>query len=226
MDATTATFRAFARSRRASTTTQAVVESRPDVGSSQQSSRGFVSISWPTMRRFRSPPDTPRSMPPPTMASAQCDRRRSSMHSSTCRSFSASVASARRSRAEKTSVSRMVRPGNTRSSCSMNATWRFSALDHARSAPYQTLPPLTGPRRAMALSRLVLPQPVGPMSAVSSPAGTSPLHGARATTSLKRTDRLRKWTLSSMSGLLSGFSFLSMSGLHMFALQVVWLVAD
>mmetsp|Transcript_21093 Transcript_21093/g.62979 ORF Transcript_21093/g.62979 Transcript_21093/m.62979 type:complete len:269 (+) Transcript_21093:307-1113(+) len=185
MDAMTATRLRRARSRSASTTAQAVDESRPDVGSSQQMSRGLVSISWPTMSRLRSPPEMVLALPSvlDTMVSAHDCRCRSSMDCSTCSSFCARGMPARRSRAEKARDSRTVRPANVRSSCSMKATWRLRDEDQARSVPYHTWPELTGPRRAMAFRRLVLPQPVGPMSATARPASTSPEHGASASTS-------------------------------------------
>ena len=55
-----ATRRRAPRSRSASTTTAAVAESSPDVGSSQQRSFGSVGISWPMTSRLRSPPEMPR----------------------------------------------------------------------------------------------------------------------------------------------------------------------
>eukprot|EP00951_Prasinocladus_malaysianus_P035425 scaffold365140_cov55-Prasinocladus_malaysianus.AAC.1 len=46
---------------------RAVVESRPEVGSSRKMMEGLMSISWPTLTRLRSPPETPRIMNPPMM---------------------------------------------------------------------------------------------------------------------------------------------------------------
>mmetsp|Transcript_33028 Transcript_33028/g.99476 ORF Transcript_33028/g.99476 Transcript_33028/m.99476 type:complete len:254 (+) Transcript_33028:244-1005(+) len=196
IDATTATRRCRARSRSASTTTHAVVESRPDVGSSQHNNRGFVSISWPTMRRLRSPP-LMDFFSDDTGVSAHAVSRKSSSISSTRRNFSSKDTSGSRRRAEKTSDSRTVKPGKTRSSCSMNATWRLRADDHATPSPYHTAPAEMGPRRASAFRSDVLPQPVGPMSATIWPASTSPEQGARAWISWNRTARCRQCTLSS-----------------------------
>ena len=45
----------------------AVVESKPDVGSSSSSKLGLISISWPILTLFFSPPDIPLKSGPPIM---------------------------------------------------------------------------------------------------------------------------------------------------------------
>lgn len=46
---------------------RAVVESRPEVGSSRKRMEGSTSISYPILVRLRSPPDTPRIKGPPIL---------------------------------------------------------------------------------------------------------------------------------------------------------------
>jgi hypothetical protein len=46
---------------------RAVVESRPEVGSSRKRMEGSTSISYPILVRLRSPPDTPRMKGPPIL---------------------------------------------------------------------------------------------------------------------------------------------------------------
>lgn len=48
---------------------RAVVESRPDVGSSRNSKDGFIMISFPMHTLFLSPPETPLTKDPPMMVS-------------------------------------------------------------------------------------------------------------------------------------------------------------
>lgn len=47
----------------------AVVESKPDVGSSKNRSDGFKRISFPMHTRFLSPPETPLTNAPPIIVS-------------------------------------------------------------------------------------------------------------------------------------------------------------
>lgn len=57
----------------------AVVESRPDVGSSRMITEGLISSSWPTETRLRSPPDTPRRVGPPTSVFLHFSKPRAEM---------------------------------------------------------------------------------------------------------------------------------------------------
>ena len=61
----------------------AVMESRPEVGSSKNSTLGFVIISYPIEVRFLSPPEIPFIRVPPTRVSAQAQRRSLSSISAT-----------------------------------------------------------------------------------------------------------------------------------------------
>lgn len=54
-----------------STILKAVVESRPEVGSSRNKRDGLIIISFPMHTRFLSPPETPRTKEPPIMVSWQ-----------------------------------------------------------------------------------------------------------------------------------------------------------
>ena len=48
---------------------RAVVESKPEVGSSRSSREGLMMISFPIETLFLSPPDTPRTNAPPIIVS-------------------------------------------------------------------------------------------------------------------------------------------------------------
>lgn len=51
------------------TVLKAVVESRPEVGSSRNRRDGLIIISFPILTLFLSPPDTPRTKEPPIIVS-------------------------------------------------------------------------------------------------------------------------------------------------------------
>nr|GMC54849.1 ABC transporter G family member 6 [Ipomoea batatas] len=66
---------------------RAVVESRPEVGSSSSSKLGLISISWPMLTLFFSPPDIPLNNGPPIMLFLQLVNPSSVITCSTCCSF-------------------------------------------------------------------------------------------------------------------------------------------
>src|SRR3990172_12140719 len=65
----------------------------------------------------------------------------------------------------------MLRQGSNRSFCSMKATSRLGPVICAPSS--STVPPLGRERPAARLSSVLLPQPLGPMMATTSPAATA-----------------------------------------------------
>ena len=132
--------------------------------------------------RLRSPPEMPRMTSLPTHVSAAATRPRSAMTSSTARFFSSRGTSGpRRSCAANMSVSRTVDKAKSASSCStyalMRAIWPgvSTSRPSASTVPVISAPGPRGTRNASALSKEVLPLPLGPMSASREPPSVSPL---------------------------------------------------
>mmetsp|Transcript_9216 Transcript_9216/g.32021 ORF Transcript_9216/g.32021 Transcript_9216/m.32021 type:complete len:205 (-) Transcript_9216:267-881(-) len=162
-----------------STTFLAWKESRPEVGSSRKSRLGVPTISTPMEHRRLSPPETPRGKPPgrPHSVSAASLRPSSSMRLATVATLSASgTPGGWRRRAWSSRVSRTVRNGTSCSSCMTYAAMERKAgvrgAPPARTSPVQWPP--AGRRPQSAFSRLVLPEPVGPMTARTWPGRAAP----------------------------------------------------
>ena len=159
-------------------------ESRPLVGSSRNKMSGLVTSRLATLSRFFWPPLRPFLIGVPTIVCA-CDcRPKLAMRSSTRRNASRRVTLlGSASRAAKIIVSRTVILPMSASSCSTYAdTLRitdavaFSPL--AKIVPVVTAPAAAG-RCANAFSSVVLPEPLGPISASISPAWTMPADAVR-----------------------------------------------
>mmetsp|Transcript_2975 Transcript_2975/g.7849 ORF Transcript_2975/g.7849 Transcript_2975/m.7849 type:complete len:228 (+) Transcript_2975:1528-2211(+) len=151
----------------------AMLESRPDVGSSSSITAGSTSSSCAMHSRLRSPPEMPRLIAEPTSESATPSSRSSWSVSSTRALIAASSVSLSRSFARKVSDWRTLSSPYTMSSCSTKAMRRLSAFDQP-SPPNCTSPSSNSMRRASALRRVVFPAPLGPMSAVSLPERAMP----------------------------------------------------
>mmetsp|Transcript_17177 Transcript_17177/g.49835 ORF Transcript_17177/g.49835 Transcript_17177/m.49835 type:complete len:233 (+) Transcript_17177:1904-2602(+) len=175
----------WAMSRSTSTAICAMLESRPEVGSSRRMTAGSTRSSCAMQTRLRSPPETPRCMAEPTFVSAHASRRSCRITSSTLALVPA-ASRPRRRRARYVRLSRTVSSAYTTSSCSTKATRRLSALDQAKPSK-RTAPSVSGMRCAMLVRRVVLPEPLGPMSAVSLPALAAPLAADRQTFSPRTT---------------------------------------
>mmetsp|Transcript_6036 Transcript_6036/g.8169 ORF Transcript_6036/g.8169 Transcript_6036/m.8169 type:complete len:207 (+) Transcript_6036:1453-2073(+) len=176
MDATTVMACSRARDSSSSTTSRAVEESSPEVGSSKQSTLGEVSNSWAMQTRFLSPPDTPRFIASPMRVSAHLSSRRILMTSSTrLRIFSRGHSCGSRSCAEMDRDCRTVRLEYTMSSCSTNPTWRFRALLQTQpSCPNRTEPFVIIPLPDKEFKRVLFPDPVLPMRANIFPCSAFP----------------------------------------------------
>mmetsp|Transcript_20596 Transcript_20596/g.70027 ORF Transcript_20596/g.70027 Transcript_20596/m.70027 type:complete len:200 (-) Transcript_20596:84-683(-) len=169
------------RSRSVPTRERAVDESSPDVGSSRKRRAGAFTSSTAMAVRFLSPPETPRFIMSPILALETRSRPRSSMRRSTRSRRSASgVLCGRRSLALKRIVSRTVSALRRRSSWNTKPSLRLKAL--SMGLPSTRICPLTrlgSVRWASTLMRLVLPLPLGPMSASISPPERAPVTDER-----------------------------------------------
>mmetsp|Transcript_10323 Transcript_10323/g.40331 ORF Transcript_10323/g.40331 Transcript_10323/m.40331 type:complete len:221 (-) Transcript_10323:179-841(-) len=159
-------------------------ESNPDVGSSRKIAAGSRTISTPMLHRFRSPPLSPRRKPPgdPTGESLTFFNPSSAMSLSTLSAFSLSgVDGGKRSLAWSMNVSCTVRNAKSSSSCITYATRSLKSSDLA--CPFTVTSPLrippAGTRPERTFSRLVLPLPVGPMSAMTWWGRAAPLRPLR-----------------------------------------------
>nr|GMD96191.1 ABC transporter G family member 6 [Ipomoea batatas]GMD98379.1 ABC transporter G family member 6 [Ipomoea batatas] len=125
---------------------RAVVESSPEVGSSRSNKLGFISISWPMLTLFFSPPDIPLKSGPPIMLFLHLLNPSSVITLSTCCAFSSRVRLwGSLSRAVKRSVSFTVRCGYRTSSCATNPVRRLMEPENgwlfmARISPGHTMP--------------------------------------------------------------------------------------
>mmetsp|Transcript_342 Transcript_342/g.983 ORF Transcript_342/g.983 Transcript_342/m.983 type:complete len:223 (-) Transcript_342:62-730(-) len=167
-----------ARPRSVATSCSAVVLSSPLVGSSSRSTDGLMRSSCPTETRLRSPPDTPRWKYPPMRVLRHLERP-SAFKTVVTRSVCSAMLMVRgsRRRAAKYSVSHTVSASYSRSSCKTNPTCRLARL--VMGLPLYKTCPLTstvfGTRPPMMDSSDVFPDPLGPMSARSSPGRQHPL---------------------------------------------------
>mmetsp|Transcript_5343 Transcript_5343/g.22047 ORF Transcript_5343/g.22047 Transcript_5343/m.22047 type:complete len:279 (+) Transcript_5343:1432-2268(+) len=163
------------------TTSAAILESSPEVGSSHKTHHGLSSNSRAIETRLRCPPDKPRFSGEPTRVSAHSARP-------SCVSMTSTRATPTpRSSAEYVSVSRGVSPAINTSSCGMRhddavvaaaaAPASGSVGDVARSEPV-TVPRLwLNP--PMSSKSVVLPDPEGPMRAEHVPASNAMLTSSR-----------------------------------------------
>mmetsp|Transcript_5925 Transcript_5925/g.15225 ORF Transcript_5925/g.15225 Transcript_5925/m.15225 type:complete len:206 (+) Transcript_5925:435-1052(+) len=165
------------------TMSSADAASRPEVGSSRQSTDGSATSSMPMLTRLRCPPLMPRRRTSPTMAPRSGCRLRSSSDSSTRRSFCARVTLAgSRNAAWYQRLSSTVRSPYSTSSCGTKPTLRRQHAGVAGTPLMRTVPqsrPLDRP--AMASSRDVLPHPLEPMMACSCELEKLPLMSSRIT---------------------------------------------
>lgn len=154
----------------------AVVESKPEVGSSSNKRLGLMSISWPMLTLFFSPPDIPLKSGPPIMLPLQRVSPSSVITRSTCSTFSSLVKlfGSLRS-AVNTRVSKTVRWGYRTSSWATKPVLLFMAPEKGWLL-YVIFPdnlPLRRPPRAV--RSVVLPLPDGPNIASISPGQTIPV---------------------------------------------------
>ena len=171
----------LARRRRVSITACAWKESRPLVGSSMKMIGGLLISSIPMVTRRRSPPDSPLTLAEPTKVSAHLTRLSSAIVDCTRASLSAGeLLSGRRSLAVNMNVSRTVESAKSASccstyaeSCAMSCSLRSCPL--TRSLPKSFAFFICGTRHASTLSSDVLPEPLGPMIAITCRGSTLPL---------------------------------------------------
>mmetsp|Transcript_28218 Transcript_28218/g.61952 ORF Transcript_28218/g.61952 Transcript_28218/m.61952 type:complete len:204 (-) Transcript_28218:591-1202(-) len=164
-----------ARERRVCSSLRAVVESRPLVGSSRNSTEGLMSSSWPMDTRLRSPPDTPRIMWLPMMVSLHLLRPRPCSTISTRDTLtSCDQERGRRSTAAKYNVSNTVSSAKRRSSWLTKPSFLLDPL--LRGAPLKVMVPVVRAveRPPSTVSKLLFPEPEGPIRARSSPGCTQP----------------------------------------------------
>mmetsp|Transcript_10492 Transcript_10492/g.24298 ORF Transcript_10492/g.24298 Transcript_10492/m.24298 type:complete len:228 (-) Transcript_10492:97-780(-) len=171
----------FARAASLDMTLYAANESRPEVGSSKKMSFGCMTSSTPMAVRFFSPPEMPRISSSPTSVSAHSSSPSSESILSTRMRFSASgVARGSRSIAEKSSASRGVCVGQSKSCCKTYAMRLRSRAPPTRwpssliSPPTRCLAPLLRMRLARMLRSEVFPAPEGPKIAHTSPPPSAP----------------------------------------------------
>ena len=176
------------RFRRLAITSHAIALSRPLVGSSRNMHFGEHSSAHATAHRFISPPETPRMRRLPTYVSAQRSRLSCAMTLETRARFSATSSESEqhtetpltRSRFESLGslaiaanmiVSRTVAPPKKQSCCWMYAVSFLTRLVLG-TAPSKRAWPNTLPsvlRRLTISSSVVLPAPLGPITAHMSP---------------------------------------------------------
>ncbi|GAB2234185.1 hypothetical protein Droror1_Dr00003424 [Drosera rotundifolia] len=135
----------------------AVVESNPDVGSSNNSKLGFTSISSPMLTRFLSPPETPRSCGLPTMLP---------LHFSPWETKQSGIAEGLedgRVRVEDVILGHK------------KPVFRFIELENVCPLYVMVRVNFPGKRPPRAVRSVVLPLPDGPSIARSSPGGTMPV---------------------------------------------------
>lgn len=173
MESTTVLPFSLARRARISTTFPAVLASKPVVGSSRKRRRGSVTSSRPSIVRFFSPPEMPRTSSVPMSESAQASRDNSRIASSTMARFASGVSAreGRRSSAENCKVSRTVSVPRSDSCCSQYPATRWKSLPGGfpSTRMREAAPSRPCLRPASASSSVDLPDPVGPITAVSSP---------------------------------------------------------
>mmetsp|Transcript_1222 Transcript_1222/g.5179 ORF Transcript_1222/g.5179 Transcript_1222/m.5179 type:complete len:261 (+) Transcript_1222:1064-1846(+) len=158
------------RSLRMRTTSSAILESNPDVASSTKTTAGSVSSSMPMETRLRCPPLIPFRSTLPTRTSAQSSRLSLARMPAT-RALRALADTLRRSAAVYPSVSLGVRPARSTSSCGMKQAicLKLAGMGPSLTVSVPLRIPLEWLCPASTLSSVVLPAPLGPMSATSSP---------------------------------------------------------
>mmetsp|Transcript_85633 Transcript_85633/g.261991 ORF Transcript_85633/g.261991 Transcript_85633/m.261991 type:complete len:213 (-) Transcript_85633:204-842(-) len=169
--------------------------SKPDVGSSRKTMRGWWINSQPMLTRLRSPPEMPRcpGRSLPMTVSAAGKRPKREMAAST--RWARSTACGKRSLATKDKVSRTVDNANKASSCSTYAVTEgtsrrvtgsmASPFAPTRMSPSSRLPlGAAGVRPANAFNNEVLPEPLGPRMANTSPGRARPLTPSSTTLAL------------------------------------------
>mmetsp|Transcript_1619 Transcript_1619/g.5371 ORF Transcript_1619/g.5371 Transcript_1619/m.5371 type:complete len:173 (-) Transcript_1619:228-746(-) len=153
-------------------TSLAVNESRPDVGSSRNSTRGFVMSAIPMFTRFACPPEMPLLSSLPINTSLQDSNPSTLISSLTAIIFRAASSDILRFKsAVYRSISSTVRIGNSVSTCSTYPVKRLKNCLDALTPPYM-MSPLVLPTvflPAKRSRRVVFPEPEGPISAVISP---------------------------------------------------------
>mmetsp|Transcript_23335 Transcript_23335/g.63275 ORF Transcript_23335/g.63275 Transcript_23335/m.63275 type:complete len:207 (+) Transcript_23335:1698-2318(+) len=193
---------ARAMSRSIRMTVSALDESRPLVGSSHTSTRGRARSSLAMLALLSSPPETPRCMVDPIDVCAQSSRPRSRITADTRSRLAAwDNSRGRRRRALKSSVSCTVRFSMKMSRWRTYATSRRSTRRsesgtrrdaEANARPARSTSPVEGSRSPVrAPSMVVLPAPLGPKMAKSSPAVAWPEKGWSKVLPPMETDRSR-----------------------------------
>mmetsp|Transcript_42740 Transcript_42740/g.134880 ORF Transcript_42740/g.134880 Transcript_42740/m.134880 type:complete len:265 (-) Transcript_42740:153-947(-) len=166
-----------ANRRSEATTCCAPYASSPEVGSSSSTNAGPERSSIAMVTRRRCPPERPPDTSSPIRVSATCARSTSSIVASisssrSCRPMSGPSRSAQTNQ----SVSRTVSVEWQQSSCITYA--HVARKSGPRSEPFSRTSPSTTPTRlvsARTSRRVDLPQPDGPMMAVSVPGRSTPL---------------------------------------------------
>lgn len=159
---------------RFSITCSAVEESNPVVGSSKNSKLGFESSSTPIEVRFLSPPEIPFIKLFPIMVSAHLSKPNSAINSWTLWFFSSVLKSYNLRLAAKVNAYLGVKVGSKISSCITYAIWfaygwrSFTCCPFKYNSPYiYRLSEASRPLKK--LSRVVFPEPEGPIIAVNVP---------------------------------------------------------
>mmetsp|Transcript_32846 Transcript_32846/g.90720 ORF Transcript_32846/g.90720 Transcript_32846/m.90720 type:complete len:202 (-) Transcript_32846:111-716(-) len=172
----------LAKSFRMATMFTAAAESKPLVGSSQSRSCGRPPMTArPMLKRRRSPPESPLrpifSSPMGVEAQASSLSRERTQSTRLARSFALNFVE-KRSSAAKSSISRAVKALRYTSSCGTTLAARRITSVLTGLPLYSALPSTRAPgaeRPRNSVSNEVLPEPLAPMTAESSPGGKAPV---------------------------------------------------
>mmetsp|Transcript_11590 Transcript_11590/g.35861 ORF Transcript_11590/g.35861 Transcript_11590/m.35861 type:complete len:218 (+) Transcript_11590:1136-1789(+) len=153
---------------RMSSTRRLLLESSPDVGSSRNSSPGWLSSSTAMLTRRRSPPDRPRcSTLPIVLRAMRCSPSRERIAHTRRSRCALSTQRGKRSAAWNSKYSSTVDVAGSTSCCGTYPDTERSAAGPARQPLTRTSPPTALPqsRPDRMSSSVVLPAPEGPSTA-------------------------------------------------------------
>mmetsp|Transcript_57621 Transcript_57621/g.132311 ORF Transcript_57621/g.132311 Transcript_57621/m.132311 type:complete len:192 (-) Transcript_57621:143-718(-) len=165
------------------TTSSAIAESRPVVGSSKKRIGGLVMSARPMLTRFFWPPEMPFTSAPPIFVWRQLCSWSSRRTSSTRCTFSALASAGSLSSAVYMSICSTVRSSTRLSNCSTYPQIFLRSCCLTAAPAKRIVPPIVPEflRPDSTSIRLVLPQPLGPKRAHIRPGRKQPSSASRMT---------------------------------------------
>mmetsp|Transcript_117065 Transcript_117065/g.338389 ORF Transcript_117065/g.338389 Transcript_117065/m.338389 type:complete len:224 (-) Transcript_117065:139-810(-) len=169
--------------RKAAMQSSASVAERPDVGSSQNRIGALAATPRAKITRRRCPPEIPRTSGPPMYVCCTSARPNSSINASVksrAACFPECAPGCCFKRALNSMASRTRQCAGMWSSCPTEAAMRLKVVG-SRGCPFTRTSPSCALLFFMAnmSNKVVLPDPLGPMTATSSPDLNSPEHGSK-----------------------------------------------